>query len=305
MALATRPKPKTHARKRHAGHHRHNKQYLRSYWPYLPMLLIVGLGLLVNSTWSGSSVLGSKSDFSTAALLTTTNAERLKQNEPALTLNAQLSAAAQAKAEDMVRNNYWAHSSPDGKTPWSFIDAAGYQYQSAGENLAYGFSSATDSVAAWMDSSEHRANILDAAYQNVGFGIANSPNFMGEGPETVVVAEYGQPAAQLATVPAGAPTVNNPAATHPASNVLGAETEAQPVSRIQILTGDNSQWALVTVIALSGGAMALFLLRHGYRVHRLLSRGEAFVVHHPYLDIAIIFTITAGCVLTRASGIIR
>jgi hypothetical protein len=261
------------------------------------MLLIVGIGLLVNNAWSHSSVLGSTSDFSTTTLLNSTNAERLKQNEPALTVDARLSAAAQAKAEDMVRNNYWSHDAPDGRTPWTFISAAGYQYRAAGENLAYGFGNGADSVAGWMGSPEHRANILNAAYQNVGFGIASSPDYMGKGPETVVVAEYGQPTGDLAVTPAPG--------SGPAPSVLGAGTEAKPVSRIQVLAGDNSQWALLAVIALSGGAMALFIVRHGYRVHRLLNRGEAFIVHHPYLDIAIVFVMTAGVILTRSGGIIH
>jgi len=203
-----------------------------------------------------------------------------------------LTAAAQAKAEDMAKNNYWAHNSPDGKTPWTFLTGAGYQYQTAGENLAYGFNSADESIAGWMGSPEHRANILDASYQNVGFGVASSPDFVSEGPETIVVAVYGRPAASTPV-----------AASTPPSNVLGVAT-TQPVSRIQVLTGNNSQLALLAIIAISGGAMALFLLRHGYRVHRLLNKGEAFVVHHPYLDIAIVFVITAGIVLTRSSGII-
>lgn len=304
MALAHRPKPRSADRKRHGHHHRRDKRYMSPYWPYLPMLLIVGLGILINGAWAKNSVLGTKSDFSITSLLNDTNAERLQKKEPALTLNAQLTAAAQAKAEDMVRRNYWAHNAPDGTTPWTFINNAGYQYQSAGENLAYGFASASDSVAGWMDSPEHRANILDTDYQNVGFGVATSPDYVGEGPETVVVAEYGQPISSVATAPVNPPAVNNPV-VGTASNVLGAEASPQPVSRIQVMTGDNSQWALLAVIALSGGAMALFVMRHGYRFHRMLNRGEAFVVHHPYLDIAIVFVVTAGVVLTRSSGIIR
>lgn len=296
MALANRPKPNTHSRKRQAGHHRHSKDYLRSYWPYLPMLLIAGLGLVVNTAWSKSSVLGTKSDFSAVTLLQDTNDQRLKGDETALTLDPQLAAAAQAKAEDMVKNNYWGHTSPDGKTPWSFITASGYQYQRAGENLAYGFSSADDSVAGWMGSPEHRSNILDDSYQNVGFGVASSPDYLGHGPKTIVVAEYGQPAGTVATAPGTG---------NPTRNVLGAETEALPVARIQVLTGDQSQWALVGVIALSGAAMAVLILRYGYRFHRLLNKGEAFVVHHPYLDIVIVFIIVVGCILTRSSGIIR
>jgi uncharacterized protein YkwD len=290
MALATRPKPNAHARKRQAGHHRHSQQYLRHYWPYLPMLLIVGLGLLVNSVWSRGTVLGSQtSDFSTSALLTETNAERTKQNEQPLTLDTRLAAAAQAKANDMAAHNYWAHTSPDGKTPWTFISGSGYQYQSAGENLAYGFAGASQSVAGWMASPEHRSNILNANYQNVGFGVATASDYLGQGPETIVVAEYGQPAV---------------ANVVPSTQVLGA-SDSQPVSRVQLLAGTNAQWALVAVITLSGAAMAIFLMRHGYRFHRLLSRGEIFVVQHPAFDFAIVFIIVAGAVLTRSTGLIH
>ena len=44
-----------------------------------------------------------------------------------------------------------------------------------------------------MNSAEHRANILDGNYQDVGFATANSSNFVGTGPETIVVAMYGEP----------------------------------------------------------------------------------------------------------------
>lgn len=302
MALADRPKPNLHDRKRQAGHHRHSKRYLRSYWPYLPMLLIIGGGLLVNGLWSNGTVLGASSDFSSSSLLRDTNSERVKNGEPDLVLNQQLAAAAQAKADDMVRAGYWSHVSPEGKTPWSFITASGYRYQRAGENLAYGFNGADDSVAGWMNSAEHRANILDAGYQDVGFGVATSPDYLGQGPQTVVVAEYGEPSLPGMTAKSDTP---NQVAAAQTPHVLGAETAAQPISRIQIMAGNQAAWALVGVIVLSGTAMILFVLRHGYRVHRLLNRGEMFVTHHPYFDIAIVFAITAGCILTRTSGIIR
>jgi len=52
MALATRPKPTVSHKKRRGSHHRHNQHYLKPYWPYLPMLVIIGAGLLVNSIWT-------------------------------------------------------------------------------------------------------------------------------------------------------------------------------------------------------------------------------------------------------------
>ena len=52
MAIATRPKPKKHAKKRQAKHHRQGKFYMKSYLPYLPMLAIAGVGFIANSLWS-------------------------------------------------------------------------------------------------------------------------------------------------------------------------------------------------------------------------------------------------------------
>lgn len=268
------------------------------------MLLIVGLGILINSSLSGSGVLGTGSSFSANDLLSATNVQRYEDNESTLNLNPSLAAAAQAKADDMVRYDYWAHDSPAGRTPWSFITANGYQYQRAGENLAYGFADAQLVINGWMNSSEHRANILNSRYSDVGFGVASSRDFIGQGPATVVVAEYAQPADGTATA-AGVGSASStavPPAGAPSKNILGAESSAQPISRVQLLTGSRTQWPLLAAIALSGAAMLVFVLRHGYRLHRWLTRGEIFVTQHPYLDIAIVFIITAGCVLTRVSG---
>jgi methylmalonyl-CoA mutase cobalamin-binding subunit len=299
MALAARPKRPPQHKKRIGQHHRQSKVYLKSYWPYLPMLLIVGVGLAINTAWSTQSVLGSHSDFTSSALLESTNHQRLEAQESTLSLDPQLNAAAQAKAEDMAAKNYWAHNSPDGRTPWSFISAAGYNYQLAGENLAFGFSNASDTVSGWMNSPEHRANILNKDYQNVGFGVVSTPNFQGKGPETIVVAEYASPSAAAANI-----TFN---VDDHAAEVKNASTElsARPVSRIQVLTGGQASWSLLALSAITGAALAVFIVRHGFRVRRLISQGESFVAHHPYLDIAIVFIVMAGYILTRTNGLIR
>lgn len=56
MALATRPKPRVQHKKRRGVHHRHNKPYLKTYAPYLPMLAVVGVGVVVNNNWPESLV---------------------------------------------------------------------------------------------------------------------------------------------------------------------------------------------------------------------------------------------------------
>jgi hypothetical protein len=169
------------------------------------------------------AVLGISANISNQQLLILTNQQRQNNNLSALTDNTELDQAAANKAADMFNKNYWAHDAPDGTTPWTFIKAAGYNYVYAGENLARGFNSASDVVNAWMNSPEHRQNVLSPNYQNVGFAVATG-NLSGE--DTVLVVEM------LGSTNLGAPIANNnPPAVAPGSpavNVAKA-TNAQPV----------------------------------------------------------------------------
>ena len=276
-------------KKRNAAHHKSTKRYLSTYWPYLPMIAIIISGFGVNSYLSSRHrVLGTSLDFSQASLLNDTNSDRSLYHESNLSLNAQLNAAAQAKAEDMVSKNYWSHDSPTKKTPWDFINSSGYQFQAAGENLAYGFSNAAAILSAWMNSPEHRANILNSNYMNVGFGVAESPNYLNNGPSVVVVAEYGDPLVLAAS------TTSNPTVTK-------APT-LQTVSRLAVLTSGQATWLELAITALSGAAFATFIIRHGLYLKRLFNRGETFALHHLMLDVAFVFIATYGVVMTRTAG---
>src|SRR5208283_734919 len=73
-------------------------------------------------------------------LVDETNANRVASNESVLTTSPSLTLAAQEKANDMVKNNYFAHTSPTGVTPWQWFANVGYDFSSAGENLAVNFS---------------------------------------------------------------------------------------------------------------------------------------------------------------------
>ncbi|HEX4774001.1 MAG TPA: hypothetical protein VH234_00595 [Candidatus Saccharimonadales bacterium] len=61
MALATRPKPKTYHKKRQAQHHRRGKHYMKAYYPYLPLLAVVGGGVLISKEWHAPARLVSNS----------------------------------------------------------------------------------------------------------------------------------------------------------------------------------------------------------------------------------------------------
>lgn len=143
-------------------------------------------------------VLGTSTNITIDQLLSVTNDKRRANSLPPLNINAQLSTAAGNKANDMFAQNYWAHISPTGTTPWVFIKAAGYNYVYAGENLAKGFSTATDAVNAWMESPEHRENELSPNYQDVGFAVKTGKL---KGEDTVlIVEEFG--GKTLAQIPA-------------------------------------------------------------------------------------------------------
>jgi uncharacterized protein YkwD len=228
-------RPTTTRRKRTATHHRRNSQYLKAYWPYLPIFAMLLAGFVCTSWLQRSQydVLGYATDMSTSSLLSNTNAQRAANGLGALAINSLLNQAAQNKANDMVTRDYWSHNTPDGQTPWTFVVAVGYSYQTAGENLAYGFTSASDALTGWMNSPGHRANILNTSFSQVGFGVANSPNYQGNGPQTVVVAMYalpvgGTPPGPLAPAPAAAPAPVPAPAPAPAPSPAPAPTPAAP-----------------------------------------------------------------------------
>ncbi len=107
-----------------------------------------------------------------AVLAAGTNREREVNSLSELTINEQLSQAAQFKAEDMASRGYFAHTSPDGKTPWYWLEKVGYDYEYAGENLAVDFSDSSDVTRAWMNSPTHRSNIIKNVYTEMGTGVA-------------------------------------------------------------------------------------------------------------------------------------
>lgn len=117
------------------------------------------------------------------------NQARVEKGLAPLEANNKLFQVASDKADDMLKNNYFAHTSPKGITPWVWFDKEGYNYKFAGENLAINFSSAEDQQKAWMESETHRKNILDTNYQEVGLAVKKG--FINGKLATVTVQEFG------------------------------------------------------------------------------------------------------------------
>ena len=336
---------------RSAGEHKtkpkgvHKRAFERVYWPYIPIVLAVAVLLIIGSN-TGSlqayarhpfgRVLSYSTSMSISGLLADTNAARAANGVASLKLNSKLDAAAQANADDMAARDYWSHYTPDGNPPWIWVTNQGYAYQKLGQNLATGFSDEQSTINGWMASPEHRANMLDSAFKDVGFGFANDPNYTaaGGGPMTIVVAFYGEPQVLAATTPKPAqsqPVSSQPFASQPAPPAATAKSEkpapaekpkAQPAAnttttkkttppvkttRVQVALANSK------VPAEASGAtivIAILLLgfwasRHMRALHRFFLKGERYAIRHPLTDIGILII---GCllfILSQTAGLIQ
>ena len=117
------------------------------------------------------SVSAAGSDITRETVLAQMNAKRLSKLLPPLREDARLTLAAEDRMHDMEDLGYWAHVSPDGRSPFTWIKPRGYDFWFAGENLASGFETAEVLVDGWMESEGHRDNILGAMYQDCGIAI--------------------------------------------------------------------------------------------------------------------------------------
>lgn len=251
----------------------------------LALLMQVAYGYL---TAGKLEVLGRVSNISVNELLNGTNQAREDANLGDLTLNDDLSQAAFLKAKDMFANNYWAHTSPGGTTPWKWLGDVGYNYSVAGENLAKNYPNAQATVKAWMESETHKANILDERYSDIGFAVVDG-NLNGRD-TTLVVAYYGAP------VSAAVAGSNNRPAVYaaPVSGGVGNPltyfgTALQSLSPATL--GGLALLTLVTMVA---------AIAHHYRGHLPKSWRRSWKAHHGMFTI--IGAVSVGLLLILATG---
>ena len=99
--------------------------------------------------------------------------ERKEAGLPPVKANAKLQAAAQAHARDMAEHEKMNHKGSDGSTPFRRIEAQGYRYRRAGENIAYGQPDVEGVMKVWMNSPPHKKNIL-GGFSQIGVGYATA-----------------------------------------------------------------------------------------------------------------------------------
>lgn len=254
------------------------------------VLIIAILAQAVYSfaTVGNFQVLGRTSNIQTYDLLADTNKERAAESLGQLQLSDRLSRAAFLKAQDMLENNYWAHTSPSGVQPWKWFGDTGYNYSVAGENLAKNYPTADTTVQAWMNSPSHRENIMNGKYIDVGFAVVDG-TLEGQA-TTLVVAFYGAPVT-LAAVQgtAGAPALFSTPALQGANPAEYFGTALQSLSPVTIAI-----LGLLAVVAIVGVAA------HHYRNQLPKTWKKSWRLHHGMYTF--VGTLVLGALIILATG---
>ncbi|KIL40973.1 hypothetical protein SD70_10135 [Gordoniibacillus kamchatkensis] len=143
--------------------------------PQVPNKDIIWPGMKLNipeKAASGSGTVSSAASYA-EQVVSLVNQERAKAGLKPLASNKALSAMALDKAKDMYDNHYFDHTSPTYGSPFDMMTSYGISYSYAGENIAMGQRTPQEVMTAWMNSSGHRANILNPHYTQIGVGYYN------------------------------------------------------------------------------------------------------------------------------------
>ncbi|MGE5299169.1 MAG: CAP domain-containing protein [Acidobacteriota bacterium] len=250
--------------------------------------IIVAFVLLAQGLYNGvtsGNILGTEAQVTTAGLLAATNSARVEQGEKPLANNAQLAEAARLKVHNMFDEQYWAHTAPDGTTPWHWFGQAGYAYADAGENLAKNFTTSDSTIAAWLASPTHRANVLKSEYKDVGFAVMSG--MLGDKPTTLIVALYGAP--DQATVRGAAHS----------ETVSGIDMSLSIMARIGLGLQALTPAAISSIVVLAIAAN-IALVAHIYRSKLPLALRRSWYRHHGlykavgFVSLAIIIVFAYG-----------
>jgi hypothetical protein len=151
----------------HKGNSYHPHVFRRTFIVTTVILCAFFLGVLAgNKYFINKTVLGVS--IASNVLIDLANETREASKVPLLERNKKLDRAAMAKIDHMVSNKYFSHNSPNGVTPWYFINKVGYIFIYAGENLAMDFTDSWEVQNAWLNSPTHKANLLNSNFKDIG-----------------------------------------------------------------------------------------------------------------------------------------
>ena len=243
--------------------------------------------------------------YSAEQIVTLTNIKRAENGLAPLISNVLLSNAAQAKAADMYRDDYWAHFSPGGTTPWSFIANVGYKYVYAGENLARDFSDPTAVVDAWMASPTHRSNLLDENFKEIGVAVSDGTLTGREG--ALVVQMFGSSITRLAeSVSDVGDNVSGEQiyveSAEPIPSIVIADLSGVSVENTQATVLASRQFSLSRLVSLLliGSVFGLFVVEVAYASKKSHISIQSGTLAHLGMLALVLFAIwwaTAGSVI--------
>lgn len=205
---------------------------LRTKWLHIYAGVLIGVKVLAVALVAIYAGPAQVSDVTAGNIIRQTNTARVANKLPALKTNSLLNKAAQAKANDMIRQQYFAHISPSNVTPWDFFRQAGYSYRYAGENLAIDFADTEDIIKAWLNSPSHRRNLLSSRYTEIGVAVASGK--INGTQSLLVVQMFGTPIKPVikkstAATQTPSPQVAKEQVTQANTPAVLGETEEPPV----------------------------------------------------------------------------
>lgn len=209
------------------GHEEHYRKHTKSVWRVFAGIMVVLVAVV--AMWASPRIVERVPNLAaviSSVLIELTNNDRSTSGLATLTMSPALTAVAQAKADDMAAKGYFAHTSPEGKSPWYWFHQEGYLFAYAGENLAVDFGESADVERAWMNSPTHRANVLGTQFTEIGIAVATG-TYQGR-PTTFVVQEFGTPASRVAITEAAPAATTTRPSTSSGSAVLAAPSTTTP-----------------------------------------------------------------------------
>ncbi len=129
-----------------------------------------------NNNTGGNTQTSSAMNSNEKEVFNLINQQRINNGLNALKVDEEVQRVARIKAQDMVENNYFSHTSPIYGSPFNMLNSFKISYKTAGENIA-GNSSNSGAVNAWMNSAGHKANILNSNFNYTGIGVVSSPKY--------------------------------------------------------------------------------------------------------------------------------
>ena len=153
-----------------------SRKYVRAIYPSSSGISNSGTGGSSSSGNTSSSTETSNMNSDEKEVFDLINKQRTNNGLAALKNDSEVQRVARIKAQDMVNNNYFSHTSPTYGSPFDMLKSFKISYKTAGENIA-GNSSNSSAVTAWMNSSGHKANILNSNFNYTGIGVVSSPKY--------------------------------------------------------------------------------------------------------------------------------